>query len=56
MFVKTETQDQDEEMQIGFRLPQKDVESFDAVAAKKRMSRSALLRQCVLEKIKENKE
>jgi hypothetical protein len=53
MFLKTETTTQDEEVQIGFRFPQKDVDSFDVVAASLRISRSALLRQCVLENIKE---
>ena len=55
MFVKTETTTQDGEVQIGFRLPQTDVDSFDAVAASLRISRSTLLRQCVLEKIKEHR-
>lgn len=39
--------------QVGFYLPSDDLEEFDRIADQERTSRSALLRKCVLERIKE---
>ena len=33
------------------RIPKEDLEAFDVVATSRRMSRAALIRECVLEKI-----
>lgn len=38
---------------IGFYLPREDLEELNRIADKERTSRAALLRKCVLEKIKE---
>ena len=40
-------------IQFGFYLPKDDLEEFGRIADKERTSRAALLRKCVLEKIKE---
>jgi len=40
-----------DEVQVLFRLPASDIAAFDKVANARRMSRAALLRQCILEKI-----
>ncbi|HJK82237.1 MAG TPA: hypothetical protein O0X45_05335 [Methanocorpusculum sp.] len=42
-----------EKKQVLFRMPAEDIEAFDRVARSKRMTRAGLLKQCVLEKIKE---
>ena len=46
-------EDISEEKQVLFRMPAEDIEAFDRVARSKRMTRAGLLKQCVLEKIKE---
>lgn len=38
---------------IGFYLPIGDLEEFDKIVDQERTSRAALLRKCVLERIKE---
>lgn len=40
---------------IGFQLPEEDLEKFDQVATNERTSRAALLRKCVIDRIKEAK-
>ena len=54
MFVKTES-DLEREVckQVAVRVPESDLVRFNAVASMRRMSREALLRECILEKIKE---
>lgn len=47
------TQDEEVIKQAVVRLPEWDLDRFDAVAKRRRMSREALLRECILEKIKE---
>ena len=47
------TQDDEVIKQAVVRLPESDLTRFDGVAKGRRMSREALLRECVLEKIKE---
>ena len=54
MFVKTESDLEGEVYkQVAVRVPESDLVRFNAVAAMRRMSREALLRECILEKIKE---
>lgn len=42
-------------VKVLLNVPQCDLERFDEVASSKRMTRSALMRECVLEKIAEHK-
>jgi len=42
-----------ESTQVGFFIPKDDLEEFDKIAYQERTSRAALLRKCVLEKIKQ---
>lgn len=41
---------------VTFWIPNEDLERFDRIAKEKRMSRAAVLRGCVLDTIKKNKE
>ncbi len=49
------SEDAAEDKQIIFRMPESDVDEFDKIAKSQRMTRSGLLRQCVIEKIKQQK-
>lgn len=54
MFMKTESDLEGEVCkQVAVRVPESDLVRFNAVASMRRMSREALLRECILEKIKE---
>lgn len=37
---------------VGFRLPMEDLEEFDRISDENRTTRSAMLRKCVVERIK----
>lgn len=53
--MMTRTSENSEDKAIIFRMPTSDVDEFDKIASSQRMTRAGLLRQCVLEKIKQQK-
>ncbi len=40
---------------VGFLLPEEDLEEFDRLVTNDRTSRAALLRKCIIDRIKEAK-